>query len=100
VENVTIYFFFFSSVRFSTSTSSSSRLYVAIVFAFVSILPAYVNLILLVGSALPVCCKKRSRSVETSSVSGRSTSVIVVPSSFHSGFEGSFGSCSCKLIGC
>lgn len=49
---------------------------------------------------LPVCCKIRSRSVETNKVSGRSGTSTTSPSNLHSGLDTSFGSCTFRDIGC
>lgn len=89
-----------ASLILSTSSSSSSRLKLAIECALVNIFPAYASRIFEVGMPLPVCCKIRSRRVDTSNVSGKSGMVTTVPSSFHSGFEGSVGSCIRNDIGC
>ncbi len=51
-------------------------------------------------SALPVTAMMRSRSVDTSRLSGRSGIVTIVPSNFHSGLLASCGSCTCSEIGC
>jgi hypothetical protein len=90
----------FAGLILSTSKSSSSRLYNAIAFAFASILPPNDNLIRDADTLLPVCCRMRSRRVDTSKLSGRSGIVIVEPSSFHSGFEGSMGSSIWREMGC
>src|SRR5262245_14732007 len=85
-------YFFLGALMLSTSTSSSSKLYSAIESAFVSIFPPYDSRIRDAGTLLCVCSRMRSRSVETSRLSGRSGIVTAVPSSFHSGFVGSLGS--------
>ena len=90
---------FFGALTLSTSTSSSSRLWLAIVIEFVSILPWYESRMRDTGAALPVACKMRSRSVDTRRLSGSSDSVTVVPFSFHSGFVSSLGSCTWSEIG-
>ena len=91
---------FFSSRTVATTKSSSSRLYTAIVCVFVSILPPYEKRILDAPIVLPVCWMSRSRSVDTSRFSGSSGIVATLPSNFHSGRAGSFGSCTRSAIGC
>ena len=92
--------FDFSSRTAATTRSSSSRLYTAIVCEFVRILPPYDSRSFDAPTILPVCCNIRSRSVDTSRSSGRSEIVMTEPSNFHSGLDGSFGSCMRSEIGC
>jgi hypothetical protein len=69
-------------------------------FTIVSILPSYDIRIFPAEIPLPVCCKIRSRSVETNKVNGRSGTSTTPPSNLHSGLDASFGSCTFRDIGC